>query len=197
MNPPPPPLPAPCEKCAGGFINEDLALRCRICGRRWHPDCAGGVKLCPHCTSPLQPAGTILFHAENRIERRRAAWLTIPASCTGAWALVLANLVISLFHVRVLRHGKPWFFEPWWIVVTGSLAIVSAVFWIRFFQRRSLRAGIKATASGIAVALLVALAGTRDAPGSERLALSLGFVSASLFASTAAAAMRWFSMPNR
>jgi hypothetical protein len=192
----PPPVPRPCEKCGGDFINEGLAMSCRLCGRRWHPECSTGVKLCPRCTRPLQSVDAVRFIAENRISRRRVAWLAIPATCAGAWALTVVIFVLAFTHLGI-SHGKPWFFEIWWIAAITIAAGSSATLWVRFFRRRIFREGIIATLTGMVVCVLITAAGIRDAPRVDNVIFKLGAISLSLFGSTIVSAIRWEKMPQR
>jgi hypothetical protein len=154
------------------------------------------VKLCPRCTRPLESIDAVRFTAENRINRRRTAWLAIPATCAGAWALTVACFVLVFTHLGI-SHGRPWFFEPWWIAVVTVAAGTSATLWVRFFRFRIFREGIIATLTGMAASLLVMLAGVRDAPPVEDAALKLGSIAIGLFGSTLVSTIRWEKMPQR
>jgi hypothetical protein len=192
----PPPLPRPCEKCGGDFLNEGLGLTCRPCGRRWHPECSTGVKICPRCSRPLQSISAVTSIAENRISRRRTAWLAVPATWTGAWALTIFSLADGLIHLTS-PHRKPFFLEFWWLAAVAAFTACAAFMWIKFHRRRMIGDGVIAAIAGMGTAILIMAADMRDAPETEKRALKLGPLAVILFGSTIATAIRWQRMPQR
>ncbi|HWB04555.1 MAG TPA: hypothetical protein VG796_16120 [Verrucomicrobiales bacterium] len=189
-------MPRPCEKCGGDFLNEGLGLTCRPCGRRWHPECSTGVKICPRCSRPLQSISAVTSIAENRISRRRTAWLAVPATWTGAWALTIFSLADGLIHLTS-PHRKPFFLEFWWLAAVAAFTACAAFMWIKFHRRRMIGDGVIAAIAGMGTAILIMAADMRDAPETEKRALKLGPLAVILFGSTIATAIRWQRMPQR
>ncbi len=205
MNPVPGPPVAPsrpvsvsCEKCNAELPADQLALSCRVCGRRWHKECGAGVKLCLRCSSPVRPetAPAPTARTTERIKQRDIAWKMSRSFCKGGWVLTFFSLRDGVMNLTA-PEGKPLVLTPWWIVMVALLTAASAFLQIRFFRRQVIHHSVWAALSAMVVTVLIMVAALRDSPAMETRAVLLGILAFMFFGASMTSALRWDKMPKR
>jgi protein-S-isoprenylcysteine O-methyltransferase Ste14 len=171
-------------------------VACRLCGRRWHLECVGSLRLCPQCTRPLQNLAREHAISENRAHRRNAALKSVLAACIGAWAISIVSFgkIILLAASSAVR---PLILAPGGIGATVLAAAASAWCWFKFFQSRCMKFAYAATAAGTVLGLLMLFIGYFDLPDTRSNQPEFAMLTCGLFISAAGAAIRWNHLPHR